>query len=168
MNKHSFAAGRVLASLALPLVASWAGAQSQVPQAQPATTELGRVAVSGRPVERLVKVNVQQVCPTMAAELQESLEGLAWRFGAIGIHRVDFKLTGREISEVQAPASVWDARRPIQRAVKALHCDGGNAGSENYAFLLQVVDPDAPVTGAAVAVRQAPAGEQQVLVLAGR
>lgn len=163
MNKHSFAAGRVLASLALPLVASWAGAQSEVPQAQPATTELDRVAVSGSPVERVVKFNVQQVCPTMAAELQESLEGLSWRYGGIGIHRVDFKLTGREIGEVQAPAAVWDARRPIQRAVRALHCDGGNAGSEHYAFLLQVLDPDAPVTGASVAASQAPAGEQLVL-----
>jgi hypothetical protein len=167
MSKHSFTAGRVLASLALPLVATWAGAQSQAQETQPATTELGRVAVSGRPVERVVKFNVQQVCPTMAAELQESLEGLAWHYGGIGLHRVDFKLTGREISEVQAPASVWDARRPIKRAIKALHCDGGNAGTESYAFLLQVLDPDAPQTRASVAAAQAPTGEL-VLVLAGR
>ena len=111
MSKLSTSAGQVLLGLALPLVSTLAMAQSN-------TTDLGRVDVSGSATASMVKFNVSQACPQIGAELQESLQGLVWRYGEISPTRVDFTLAGNQIIEVKTGHSGAVAAAPIKRAVK--------------------------------------------------
>lgn len=137
MSKISATAGQALLGLALPLVASLAMAQDS------SATDLGRVDVSGSAAAKMVKFNVKQACPQIGAELQESLEGLVWRYGEISPMRVDFTLTGNQISEVRTGYSGSGAAIPIKRAVRKLSCDSTVAGAEKYAFIVQFVEAGA-------------------------
>lgn len=161
MNKKITAARRLLIGVGYSLLSIAALAQT------PPTSELDRVDVAGRNASPMLKVDVHRVCPSIAAQLQESLESAGWQLGAYGQHRVDFKLTGKEISDVRVPHSTWEARRPIKRAVRGLSCDGEQSGTEHYAFILHVIDPDDPRAQGQVAVLDE-AGALPVLRLAAR
>lgn len=149
MNKLLSIAGRVLVVLALPMATGLGWAQTA------GTTDLGRVDVSGSTAATVVKFNVQQVCPQIAAELQAGLEGLTWRYGELGAMRVDFKLSGNELSAIRTPRRLSGAELPIRRAVGSLSCAGSTAQSEHYAFVINFVDKDA-ATASALAAGPAP------------
>jgi hypothetical protein len=147
MNKLSSITGRMLVGLALPMASTMGLAQTP--------SDLGRVDVSGSTAAQVVKFNVQQVCPQIAAELQANLEGMVRRFGERSAVRVDFKLSGNEVSAISAPFLPIGAALPIRRAVSGLSCEGTGGHSEHYAFLINFVNADS-ATGTSVATRQAP------------
>jgi hypothetical protein len=160
MNKLSNYPARILLGLVLPLVSTLALAQTSTP------ADLGRVDVSGAALTPLVKFNVSQVCPSIAAELQESLQGMAWRYGDLPATRIDFKIAGNQISEVKAPFGDIDASMPVKKAVRRLHCEGTPGVVEKYAFILQFVEDD--ISRSETAMIQQGQGRIAAVTLIGR
>ncbi|MGS0756957.1 hypothetical protein ACVBEH_21410, partial [Roseateles sp. GG27B] len=116
-----------------------------------------RVNVSGQKVGEIVKFNVSQTCQGISATLQDELAPQWLRYQATGQVRVDFKLTGNEVSAVSTKGGPREYSQAIKRAVRQLNCDSHQQMPENYAFLLVFIDPDqAPAEHAQVAQASGP------------
>ena len=163
MNTFLLNSRRLYLGSALALLASLAAAQTDAPETA------DRVNVSGQKVGEIVKFNVSQTCQNIAVNLQEALSPQWFRYQATGQVRVDFKLTGNEVSDVSTKGGPREYSQAIKRAVRQLSCDSRQALPENYAFLLVFVDPDqAPAERAQVAQAAPAAGQLALLPINGR
>ena len=125
-------------SSAFALLSSMASAQSVDPSIA------DRVEVSGQKASEIVKFNVTQTCQNISVNLQDALASQWFRHQATGQVRVDFKLTGNEVSDVRTRGGPREYSQSIKRAVRQLSCDGAQARPENYAFIIDFIDPDQP------------------------
>jgi hypothetical protein len=162
MNTFSLPLRQHYLSLALALLSSFAAAQTTEPETA------DRVNVSGQKVGEIVKFNVTQTCQNIGVNLQEALATQWFLYQATGQVRVDFKLTGKEVSDVSTKGGPREYSKAIKRAVRQLSCDSHQALPENYAFLLVFIDPDqAPAERAQVAQAAGP-GQLALLPVDGR
>lgn len=151
MNTISRTSRRLYLGWALTLLSSFSSAQT----ADPETAD--RVNVSGQKVGEIVKFNVSQTCQDIGVNLQEALAPQWLRYQATGQVRVDFKLTGNEVSEVRTKGGPREYAQAIKRAVRQLSCDSRQSLPESYAFLLVFIDPDqVPAERAQVAQASGP------------
>jgi len=118
---------RFAAGAALALACAAAGAQTGA--------DLNRVEITGQTLAPIARVDVHATCRGIDDELQESIGALVARHNVTGDMRVDFELSGSEVTHVHSRGSTPEMRYGVNRAVSRISCVNGGQ-SQHYAFLL--------------------------------
>ncbi|QPF75114.1 hypothetical protein G8A07_20810 [Roseateles sp. DAIF2] len=123
-----------------------AGAGQSALAADAAQDQLGRVEVHGQQRADLTppRTDVRAVCPGADQDLQDSLAKAWYQHQQPGVVRVDFKLDGRQVSEVSTSGSArLHYGQAVRRAMYGLSCNTGSAGAQRFSALISFAEDDA-------------------------
>lgn len=141
-KSFAFALGLICA---LPVTAALAQ------QAQAPSADLQRVEVSGQSLPAPMRFDVSHVCPGVAQALQDKLALTAYREDVTALVRVNFRLTGSKIEEVESGSGPQAYRRAARRAVKSLDCvETASSAPQNFTFLISFKRPGDDAAGNSV------------------
>lgn len=110
-------------------------------QAQSPVDDLGRVEVSGKRPADIPRLDVIKTCPQAGEKLNDALAYPAYLEGATGTVRVEFKLRGGRVSDVQPMGGPRVLYRDIRRAVARMGCNGDGDREQSYAFQIKFMAP---------------------------
>jgi hypothetical protein len=136
------------------LVAAPLSFAASLPEASPApTSELSPVMVSRSTGIPPVRLDVRTACPGIDASLQRTLSAAWGRVQESATMRVQFRVDAGRVTEVRPTASSGDYRPLVRRAVQQLACP--MAGTQAFAFMLDIHGPDSTADSQRVAVLDA-------------
>lgn len=105
-----------------------------------------------------LRTDVQALCPGIETELPDALARTAQELALPALIDVRFELQGSRVGAVQVGPGPRAYQRMVQRSVRGLQCDSGDASqAHTVALRLRFVDPFDKTTRSA-AVSLAPAG----------
>ncbi len=120
-------------------------------QAEQAGTDLQKVEISGHKLPPPMRFDVTHVCPGVAQALQDRLGYTAYREDVTALVRVQFRLTGNKIEEVESGRGLSAYRIAARRAVRSLDCvEAGSSEPQTFSFLISFNAPSTETEGKSV------------------
>lgn len=124
-----------------------------------AAESLERVEVSALPSS--IRVDVQQACPNLGAELAQAMARSVHLVGRDAEFQVRFSLDDGQVSAVHAHGGPSDYQQAVRTAMHRVDCQDKVAQSQpqRFAFVLSIkADDDARPGAARYAIRELPQG----------
>lgn len=119
---HTLKRAAMPVALLLAAAAGTASAESEI-------KTLPTVTLQGR-------ASLEATCPNASEALQEALEGTVMRLREEGVMKVSFKLTGQQVSDVQATSGPMRYRSRVRQAVNELKCSGQSQMAQQHQFTI--------------------------------
>lgn len=119
------------------------------------TDELDRVETRGRAVAAAPRLDVKASCPTIEAQLNDTLALPVYLYNETGTVNVQLAVDQGGVSSVQLTGGPRIYRRDVRRALQRLDCFQAQAGS-SFMFQIAFVSAEAAERGETMAVRVGP------------
>jgi hypothetical protein len=105
-----------------------------------------------------VRTDVRTLCPAIDNALHDALVKTVQDVAAAAVIDVRFQLAGSRIDGVATGAGPVRYQRALERAVRGLECDSGQAAPQTVALRVRFVDPFDRSAPRAVALVESAAG----------
>lgn len=102
----------------------------------------------------LPRFDVSRTCPDYATALKTSLaRQIPYYIDTPAEMKVEFELTGNEVTSVQTQGGIFEYRRPLRRAVQALDCINDGQAHQKFSFLVVFKPDDGSTLDQAIAIK---------------